>query len=115
VREAKLRASLKDQTRAIFARGSAGLHAASRRLFSHKTLDERLRQSTMDLQSWVRRVEAAQERAVNDPARLAAEIASREARELRAVRRMLREAAAEAAERARRRQAGLFEHWRHPS
>jgi hypothetical protein len=31
------------------------------------------------------------------------------------VQRMLREAAAEAAERARRRQASLYEHWRHPS
>jgi len=115
VRDEKLRASLKEQAIAIFARGSHGIHPASLRLFTHKTLEERLKQKTHDLQAWVRRVAAAQDRVINNPARLAAVLAAREATELRAVRRMLRAAAAESAERARRRQASLFSSWRSSS
>jgi hypothetical protein len=114
VREAHLRATLKDQVRTIFMRGPNGLHPASQRLFTHKSLEERLKQKTVDLQAWVRRVQAAQERAINNPERLAAAIVAREQRELRAVRRMLREAAAASAEKARQRQARLFNSWRTP-
>jgi hypothetical protein len=87
VREAKLRESLKSQTRAIFERGSDGLHFASRRLFTHKTMEERLQQKTVHLQAWVLRVEAAQSRAGSFPELIAAQLAARAATQQRQARR----------------------------
>jgi hypothetical protein len=54
VRSAKLRQTLKEQTTVIFAKGLTSVHPASRRLFTHKTMDERLKQRTPDLKAWVR-------------------------------------------------------------
>ena len=76
-----------------YARGPDGLFATSRRLFTSKTLQERLSQSNQQLSAWLLRVENAQSRVQLDPTRV------RQDQEARAA----KEAHDRAAERQRRR------------
>jgi hypothetical protein len=84
VRDAKIRQTLKDQTVVIFAKGLSSVHFASRRLFTHKTMEERLKQRTSDLQAWVRRIQLAQARTYADPVQAVAQAAAKVVRVRRA-------------------------------
>jgi hypothetical protein len=76
VREDRQCLELKQQVHDIFRIGPNGLHMASRRLFTYKSEEERLRQNTASLRAWVLRVQAAQARAILDPYRLEREEAA---------------------------------------